>query len=100
MLTINFLLLRKVVFSIFDYLENTIVEAPLDLKTALKHKRTPESGKLFSVNENLLLICKEKTELFHQFVTRLLFASKLAQHDIQVTVTFLFHQNEETNGVI
>ena len=74
----------------FNYLEDIIVEAPLDLKTGPKHK-TPESGKLFTVNKYLPLMCKEKAELFHSSVARLLFASKQAQTDIQVVGIYRNH---------
>ena len=74
-LIIDFLLPGKVVFSMFDYLEDIIVEAPLDLKTGPKHK-TPASRKMFSVNENLPFLCKEKADLFHWLVATLLFSSK------------------------
>lgn len=76
-LTIDFLSPRKVVFIMLDYLEDIIVEAPLDLKTRPEDK-TPVSEKLFSANENSPLLCKEKAELFHWLVARLLFASKQA----------------------
>ena len=56
-LTIDFLLPGKVVFSMFDYLEDIVVEAPLDLKMGPRHK-TPASGKLFSVDKNSNPLCK------------------------------------------
>ena len=87
-LTIDFLLPGKVVFSMFDYLEDIVVEAPLDLKMGPKHK-TLVSGKLFTVDKNSSLLCKEKAELIHRLVARLLFASKQAWPDMQVTVAFL-----------
>ena len=76
-LTIDFSLPGKVVFSMFDYLEDIVVETPLDLKMGPRHK-TPASGKLFNVNKNSPLFCQEKAELFHWLVARLLFASKRA----------------------
>ena len=57
----------------FDYLEDIVVEAPLDLKMGPRHK-TPASRKLFSVDKNSPLLCQEKAELFHWLVARLLFA--------------------------
>ena len=56
-LTIDFLLPGKVVFSMFDYLEDIVVEAPLDLKMGPGHK-TPASGKLFNVDKNPPLLCQ------------------------------------------
>ena len=71
-----------------NYLEDIVVEAPLDLKTGPKHK-TPASRKLFTVNKDSPLLCKKKSELFHWLVAMLLFASKRAYHDIQLAVSFL-----------
>ena len=48
----------------FDYLEDIVVEAPLDLRTGLRHKM-PANKKLFTVDKDLTLLCKEKEELFH-----------------------------------
>ena len=87
-LTIDFYLPGKVVFSMFEYLEDIVVEAPLDLKNRPKHK-TPASRKLSSVNNYSPLICQEKVDMFHTKVMRLLFTSKRTQPDIQVAVAFL-----------
>ena len=87
-LTIDYSMPGNVVFSMFDYLEDIIVEAPLDLKVGPKHK-TPASGKLFHVDKTSPLLNTEKAELFHRLVARLLFASKRARPDIQVAVAFL-----------
>ena len=87
-LTIDFSMPGNVVFSMFDYLEDIIVEAPLDLKVGPKHK-TLASGKLFQIDETSPLLSTEKGKLFHQLVARLLFASKRARPDIQVAVAFL-----------
>ena len=87
-LTIDFSMPGNVVFSMFDYLEDIIVEALLDLKMGPKHK-TPASKNLFHIENMSALLCTEKAELFHQLVARLLFASKRARPDIQVVVAFL-----------
>ena len=87
-LTIDFSMPGNVVFSMFNYLEDIIVEAPLDLKMGPKHK-TPASGKLFHIDNTSPLPSTEKVELFHWLVARLLFALKRARPDIQVAVAFL-----------
>lgn len=71
----------------FEYLED-IVEVPLDLKIEPKHK-TPESGKLFSIDNDSPLLCQEKADTIHRIVAWLLFVSKRAWSDIQVAVAFL-----------
>ena len=63
-LTIDFLMPRNLVFSMFDYLEDIIVEASLDLKVGPKHK-TLASGKLLYIDSTSPLLCKEKAELFY-----------------------------------
>ena len=62
-LTVDFSLPGKVIFSMFNCLEDIVVEAPLDLKMGRKHK-TPASWKLFTVNKDLPLMYMEKVELF------------------------------------
>ena len=74
-LMIDFLLPGKVVFSIFNYLEEIVVEAQLNLKMRPRYK-TLARRKLFTVDKDSPLLCKEKAELFHQLEARLLFSSK------------------------
>ena len=76
-LTIDFLWDGKVVFSMFDYLEDIIVEAPVDLKDGPRHK-TPESKKLFNFDKDSPMLCQVRADLFHQLLAWLLFASKRA----------------------
>jgi hypothetical protein len=78
---------EKVVFTMFDFLEDVIVEAPDDLKKSCSFY--PGNDKLFKVNPDSPKISQEQAELFHRIVARLLFASKRARPDIQVCVAFL-----------
>ena len=64
----------KVVFSMFDFLEDIIVKAPYYLKGWQKHN-TPSAAKLFFVDENSPLLSNKKSNLFHCLVARLLFAA-------------------------
>ena len=50
-LTIDFFLPGKVVYSMFEYLEDIVVEAPVNLKIGPKHK-TLASAKLFTVDDD------------------------------------------------
>ena len=85
--TIDWSLPGKVAFTMFDYLEDIIVEAPEELKpNKCMH---PCNGNLFMVKEDSPLLDPKKADLFHRLVARLLFASKRARPDIQVTVAFL-----------
>ena len=49
----------------------------------------PCNGNLFKVKEDSPLLEAKRADLFHRLVARLLFASKRARPDIQVTVAFL-----------
>lgn len=60
-IAIEFSMPGNVVFTMFNYLEDIIVEAPLDLKVEPKHKTTA-SKKLFSIDSNSPLLCKEKAD--------------------------------------
>ena len=86
-ITIDYSLPGKVVFTMFDFLEDVIVEAPDDLKKSRSYY--PGNDKLFHVDDESPKLSQERAELFHRIVARLLFASKRARPDIQVCVAFL-----------
>mmetsp|Transcript_8358 Transcript_8358/g.8194 ORF Transcript_8358/g.8194 Transcript_8358/m.8194 type:complete len:163 (+) Transcript_8358:88-576(+) len=78
---------RKVVFTMFDYLEDIIVEANKDLKNSRSYY--PGNDSFMKVDQDSPRLPTKDAELFHRHVTRLLFASKTARPDIQVCVAFL-----------
>ena len=86
-ITIYYLIAGKVVFKIFDYLEDLIVKCAEDLDK----QSFLLSGKqsLFKVIKDLPRLLLKYTKLFHRHVARLLFASNRARPDIQVCVAFL-----------
>ena len=85
--TIHYKLPRKVAFMMFEYLKDIIVEAPQELKPSrCVH---PSNGNLFEIKEKSPLLEPKRVDFFHRLVPRLLFASKRARPDIQVTVVFL-----------
>ena len=86
-ITIDYSLPGKVVFTMFDFLEDIIVEAPDDLKKS--RSWYPGNDRLFKVNPESPKLSQKQAELFHRIVARLLFASKRARPDIQVCVAFL-----------
>ena len=86
-ITIDYSIPGKVVFTMFDYLEDVIVEATEDLKNC--HSYYPGNDQLFKVDGDSPRLLQKDAELFHCHVARLLFASKRARPDIQVCVTFL-----------
>ena len=86
-ITIDYSIPRKVVFTMFDYLEDVIVEADKDLKNSRLYY--PGNDSLFKVDYDSPNLPTKDAELFHRHVARLLFASKRARPDIQVCVAFL-----------
>ena len=77
----------KVLSTIFDYLEDVIVEAYEDMKNS--HSYYPGNDSLMKVDYNSPSLPTKDTELFHRHVARLSFASKRARPDIKVYVAFL-----------
>ena len=78
---------HKVVFIIFDCLEDIIIKANKDQKN--NHLYYPENDSLMKVSYNSSSLPTKDAELLHRHIARLLFASKRATPDIQVCVAFL-----------
>ena len=87
-ITINYSIASKLVFTMFNYLEDVIVKATEDLKNSRPYY--PGNNRLFKVDEDSPILPPKDVELFHRHVARLLFSSKRARPDIQVCVAFLF----------
>ena len=87
-ITIDYLIPRKVLFIMFDYLEDVIVEASKDLKNSCSYY--PGNDSLMKVDEDSPRLPTKDADLFHRHVARLLFASKRARPDIQVCVAILY----------
>ena len=62
-ITIDYSLKGKVVFTMFDYLEDIIVECPDDLKKAASI--FPANDSLFKLNEDSPRLNNKKSDLFH-----------------------------------
>ena len=77
-LTINFSLPGKVVFSMFGYLEDIILEGLEDMRYKKKNVLTPAVQAIFKVNEDSEDFYGAASNLFHRFVERLLFALEQA----------------------
>ena len=86
-ITINYLIVGKVVFTMFNYLEGVIVKATEVLKSSCSYY--PGNNQLFKVDEESLRLPPKDAELFLCHFMRLLFASKRARPNIQVYVAFL-----------
>ena len=79
-ITIDYSIPRKVVFTMFDYLEDVIVQANKDLKNS--HFYYPGNDSLMKIDYNSPSLPTKNATLFHRHVARLLFASKRARPDI------------------
>ena len=86
-ITIDYSIVGKAVFTMFDYLEDTIVEAAIDLKNSCSYY--PSNDQLMKVDYDSPSLSPKDAKLFHRHVVRLLFASKRARPNIQVCVAFL-----------
>ena len=86
-ISIDYLILGKVVFTMFNYLEDMIFEAADDLKHSCSYY--PGNNQLFKVDHDLPRLSQKDADIFHCHVARLLFANKRARPNIQVCVAFL-----------
>ena len=86
-ITIDYSIPGKVVFIMFDYLEDVIVEAAEDMKNSCSYYLG--NNQLFNVDYDSPSLPPKDAELFHRHITRLLFASKRSRPDMQVRVAFL-----------
>ena len=87
---IDFILLGRVVFTMFDYLEDIILEAPDDMRWKdNKDAPTPAIKGIFNVNETSTPLDPTTRGIFHRLVAWLLFASKRVYPDLQVAIAFL-----------
>ena len=87
-ITIDYLILGKVLFTMFNHLKDVIAEATEDQKNSGLYY--PGNDQLFKVDCDLPSLPQNDTELFHCHITRPLFASKRARPKIQICVAFLY----------
>jgi hypothetical protein len=73
-------------FTMYDYLEDIILEAPGDMDGI---SATVASDHLFTVNGECEKLNPEIADYYHRTVARLLFAAKRARPDLQTAVAFL-----------
>ena len=73
-ITIDYSIKGKVVFKMFDYLKDIIVECPDDLKKFTLIFQVNDNS--FKSNKDLPRLDNKKGDLFHRITARLLFAVK------------------------
>ena len=85
-MTIDRTLDEKVVFTMYDYLEDILAEAPVEFDG---ENITPVNSELFQVDESCKRLDLPTADDFHHFVARFLYVAKRARPDLQVVVSFL-----------
>ena len=75
-----------VVFTMYDYLEDILEEAPAEFDG---EDVTPAVKNLFSVEMTQKKLDAATADLFHRIVARFLYVAKRARPDLQVAVAFL-----------
>ena len=75
-----------VVFTMYDYLENILDEAPAEFDG---EDVTPAISELFTVNLTHQKLDTPTADLFHRIVAMFLYVAKRARPDLQVAVAFL-----------
>ena len=78
-----------VVFTMYDYLEDILDEAPPDFDD---EDVTPAVSELFTVNLTHQKLDTPTSDLFHRIVAKFLYIAKRARPDLQVAVAFLCKQ--------
>ena len=94
-ITIDYSILHKIIFTMFDYLEDVTIEAYEDLKNGYSYY--PRNDPLFKVDYKSPSLPTKDAELFHRHFARLLFVSKRARPVILVYIAFLCTMGKSTN---
>jgi hypothetical protein len=85
-MTIDYSIPGKVQFTMKQYIEVMLEEAPSDMGGVAI---TSAANHLFTVNNKPTLLSTEDDETFHHLTAKLLHLSKRAHPDIQTAVAFL-----------
>ena len=85
-MTIDYSSPSKVIFSMISYIEKMLDDVPKDMKG---ESATPAAHHLFDIEEYATKLSQANTYLFRHFVAQLLYLSKSARTDIQLSVSFL-----------
>ena len=82
---------RRVKVTMKEYLTECIEAFESHEKRKIKEKaNTPAKGNLFFVDENSAQLRGEQSDLFHHIVSKLVYVSKRARLDIDLSVSFLY----------
>ena len=94
-MTIEYSSPRKVVFTMFDYLEDVIVEADKDLKNSRLYY--PGNNSRMKVDCDSTSLLTKDAVLFYCHAVRLVFASNRARPEIQALCSILVYNGKSTN---
>ena len=81
-MTIDYSSRGKVILSMVNYIGNILNDTPEDTRGV---STTPAAHQLFDIVEDATEIFQKKANLFHHFVDQLLYLSKRARSEIQLT---------------
>ena len=85
-MTIDYSYPGKVIFSMIDYIKKILDNIPEDIKG---ESSTPSAHHLFYIVEDSSKLYQADADLFHHFVSQLLYLSNRALPDFQTAVSFL-----------
>ena len=85
-MTIDYSSPGKVIFSMIDYIGKMLDDIPEDMKG---ESATPAVQHLFDIAEDATKLSQADADIFNHFVAQLLYLSKRARPDIQLSVSFL-----------
>ena len=85
---------KKVIIDMIDYITDVLRDAPQDMDgTAI----TLATNNLFQINETSPSLNPDNDEIFHHFITKLLFLCKRDRPDIQTAITYLCTRVQNPN---
>ena len=85
-MTIDYSSPGKVIFSMIDYIGKMLDNIPEYTKG---ESATPAAHQLFDISEDATKLSQANADVFHHFVAQLLYLSKRARPDIQLSVSFI-----------
>lgn len=69
-----------------DYVRTVIADMPKDMEGT---NATPAASNLFAVNQDPVLLSREKADVFHRMVMQLLYLCQRGRPDLQTAISFL-----------
>jgi len=83
---IDYTVKGKVKISMYDYIDRMLTKLPSDMNGL---STTPATLHLFKVDDGAQKLDKDRAQLFHHLVAKLLYLSRRSRQDIQTAVVFL-----------